>query len=191
MSRVSPPADRATITDTPEGLLVSTPVRKHWFIILFLPVWLVGWVFAEVTVGSELLDFESAQGEPVLFLIAWFTMWTIGGLFAIAILLWSLFGLEKVAVAGSSITIRREVLGLGFTREYDLSHATNLRVAADSFNMFDPRAGLRFWGIGGGLIAFDYGSSTVRFASGVDEAEASRIVARVISRNSTLRGKDA
>jgi len=188
MSRVSPPGDRATIADTPEGLLVSTPVRKHWFIILFLPVWLVGWVFGEVTVGRELLDFESPQGERVLFLVAWLAMWTLGGLFAFAVLLWSLFGVETVTVAGRSIMIRREVLGIGFRREYDMVHATNLRVAADSFNLFDPRAGLRFWGFGGGPIAFDYGSSTVRFANGLDEAEANRIVARIVSRNSTLRG---
>ena len=191
MSRVSPPADRATITDTPEGLVVSTPVRKHWFIILFLPAWLVGWVFGEVTVGSKLLDLESSPGEPVLFLVAWLIMWTLGGLLVIAALFWSLFGMERVAVTGGSITIRREVVGIGFSREYDLGHATNLRVAPDSFNMFDPRAGLRFWGVGGGPIAFDYGSSTVRFANGLDEAEASRIVARISSRHPALRGKDA
>jgi hypothetical protein len=35
---------------------------------------------------------------------------------------------------------------------------------------------MRFWGIGGGLIAFDYGAKTFRFGASLDEAEAQDIV---------------
>ena len=38
-------------------------------------------------------------------------------------------------------------------------------------------------GIGGGLIAFDYGAKTFRFGAGVEEAEAQGIVTRLKSRH--------
>jgi hypothetical protein len=191
MGRVVPPSDRSTVTDTAEGVLVSTPVRKNWFILLFLPVWLIGWAVGEVSVGRELLDFEQARGEPILFMVVWLIFWTIGGVFCFALFLWSLFGVENVAVGGSTVSIRREVLGVGYAREYEMTHARNLRVSNAPMNMFDLRAGLSFWGLGGGLIAFDYGSSTVRFGAGLEEAESARVVARILARFSSLRGKDA
>jgi hypothetical protein len=42
---------------------------------------------------------------------------------------------------------------------------------------------MQFWGIGGGPIAFDYGSQTVRIGSGLDEAEAREIVKELRSRH--------
>lgn len=38
----------------------------------------------------------------------------------------------------------------------------------------------RSYGFGGGLIAFDYGFRTVRFAAGIDEAEAHAIANHLI-----------
>jgi hypothetical protein len=38
---------------------------------------------------------------------------------------------------------------------------------------------MSFWGIGGGLIAFDYGAKTFRFGASVDESEARDIVSEL------------
>ena len=56
-------------------------------------------------------------------------------------------------------------------------------VVTPSFNPFDFASALQFWGIGGGLIAFDYGAKTFRFGAGVEEAEAQGIVTRLKSRH--------
>ena len=191
MGKILPPGDRSTVTDTADGLLIATPTRKVWFIIAFLPLWLMGWAFGAVTAGSELLQFKETQGESFLFLVVWLTLWLFFGFAALLLLMWTLFGIEKVLVTPGTFDIRREVFGLGFSREYDLSHARGLRVTSDSFSMFDPRMALRFWGFGGGPIAFDYGSSTVRFGSGMEEAEASRVVARILTRFGSLGRKNA
>jgi hypothetical protein len=80
------------------------------------------------------------------------------------------------------VLIRREILGVGFTREYDAGHIRNLRVSNDTPAISDLRSRFNAAGLTGGLIAFDYGSSTVRFASGLEEAEASQIVSQIRSR---------
>jgi hypothetical protein len=53
---------------------------------------------------------------------------------------------------------------------YDLAEVKDLRVLAAAEH---PRSRS---GLGGGLIAFDYGPRTIRFCAGVDEAEAKMIV---------------
>ena len=38
---------------------------------------------------------------------------------------------------------------------------------------------MEFWGFSGGSVAFDYGHSTHKFGSGLDEAEANHIIKTV------------
>ena len=142
--------------------------------MLFLSAWLVGWCFGEVFATRELL-FGSDEA-PALFLGAWLVGWTIGGGFALFTWLWMLRGREVVVLRPHSLTTKRDVWGLGRPKEYDLLHVKNLRVAPISWNPYDWGGATQFWGVGGGPIAFDYGSRTVRFGSGVDEAEAREIV---------------
>ncbi len=187
MAKVAPPKNRATVTETADGIELATPARKNWFLIVFLGAWMVGWVLGEVSAGRELMAPEGLESEARLFMLVWLIGWTMGGLAAFGLWIWTLAGVERAKIVGGSITLRREVLGIGLNREYDSSHITNLRVTPDTISMFDPRAGLRMWGFGGGPIAFDYGSRTIRFGSGLEEAEAKQHVAQVLRRFSRYR----
>ncbi len=40
----------------------------------------------------------------------------------------------------------------------------------------------QFWGVGQGIITFDYGAKTFRFGSGLDEAEAKMILSEITQR---------
>ena len=183
MVRVKPITGRSTVSDTLEGLRISIPSRKNVFMIAFLSLWLVGWGFGEVMVSGMLLRPPPGSSAPVVFMIVWLGMWTMGGAFCIYAVLWSLFGREVITLRGDVLSIRREVLAFGRTREYDLSQVRNLRVSPVPYNPFDFRAGLHFWGIGGGIVAFDYGAGTVRFGAGVQEGEASDLVKRLSDRH--------
>jgi hypothetical protein len=118
--------------------------------------------------------------------LAWVGAWTVGGGFIGYSWRWTVFSVERIVLRPSMLVIKRD-LGTGRNRQYDLTHVKNLRVSSPSFNPFDFSAALQFWGIGGGLIAFDYGARTFRFATGVEEAEAHSIVTRLKSRH-VLRG---
>ena len=150
--------------------------------MLFLSAWLVGWGFGEVMVSRELL-FGDADA-PDLFLSVWLIMWTLGGGVAIYAWLRMLAGTELVLLGRGVLTIKEELFGVGRSNEYDLAHVKHLRIEPLSLFPADMGAALRFWGIGGGPIAFDYGSKTLRFGAGLDDAEARDVVRELRERHS-------
>jgi hypothetical protein len=159
---------------------ISIPVRRNIFLTAFLGLWLIGWAWGEITVPR--LAFCAKTQEAPLFVLAWLGMWTLVGGLAIYVFLWRLVGKEIVSVDGLLLKIKKDIFGYGRLKEYELASVRSLRVAPDSFNLWDFSAALRFWGVGGGTIAFDYGASTNRFGAGVDEAEAKDIVTRIKER---------
>lgn len=59
----------------------------------------------------------------------------------------------------------------------------DLRVGPVGFNPMDFSSSLQLWGIGGGVIAFDYGATTHRFGAGLDEVEAKLAVTAIKKRS--------
>jgi hypothetical protein len=179
MARVAVPTAKASVFDTPEGLVINIPAAKNWFVILFIGFWLCGWAFGEVSVIRQL-----ATGKAVgsgLFLIGWLGAWTVGGCAAISFWLWSATGHEIVSLTPASLAIRRDILGFGRSREYDLPSVKNLRIGPtlmNSSSTWSSPAQSMFRG----AIAFDYGAKTFRFGGGVDEAEASHLIELLKSR---------
>jgi hypothetical protein len=74
------------------------------------------------------------------------------------------------------------VFGVGRDREYDLAHVRRLRVVPHVSDPYGWRSTMRWWGVGGGSLAFDYGAKTVQFGA-VDEAEGHDIVEELRSRH--------
>jgi hypothetical protein len=178
MAKIKPSKARSTISMSPNGLEIIIPAKKNIFLILFLSAWLVGWVVGEVTVPTAFIKGNKDTGALV-FSIAWLVAWTIGGAFAIYIWLWNIAGKERVTINNLNLTVKRELFGYGRDKEYEMSQISNLRVSAQPFNPFNFSASFQFWGVGGGVLAFDYGSRTYRFGSGIDEAEANHIIERI------------
>jgi hypothetical protein len=87
---------------------------------LFLTAWLVGWGFGEVFAARELLS--GKPGPPDLFVAAWLAAWTVGAGAAICVWLWMAKAREVIVLQRDALTVRREVLGVGPAREYDLHH---------------------------------------------------------------------
>jgi hypothetical protein len=176
---VKPPGPRHRVIEQGQGIAIRIPTRRNIFILGFLTLWLCGWALGEVS--APIAFFSSAKKDPgtASFLLFWICGWTVGGAFAFCAWIWQFKGCEIIAVSSAGLSIRHEVIGFGRTKNYDLSEIRYLRVAAPTFNPFDFRSSLAFWGIGGGAIAFDYGFKTFRFAAGVDEAEARIILQRI------------
>lgn len=179
--RVALPGRRSTVRNTADGLEVVIPANRNAFILLFLSAWLVGWAFGEVSAAQEVLS--GRAGGASLFLVAWLAMWTVGGGWAIYTWLWMAAGKEIVSLRPGELCLKRDTFGLGRTHEYDLAQVKELRVSPQVADPFGWSGGMRFWGLGGGLVAFDYGAKTFRFGGSVDEAEASQIVAELKARH--------
>lgn len=115
-------------------------------------------------------------------MLAWFGVWTVGGVFAIYAWLWQVLGKEIVTVHGQTFRVRRDIGRFGFDKEYDLLQMRNLCVEEVRFNPLDFSSSLQLWGIGGGVIVFDYGAKTYRFGAGLDEVEAKQTVTAIKKR---------
>jgi hypothetical protein len=192
VSNVAIPKGRAIIQADGLSCRVSIPARRNLFVILFLGAWLGGWYFGA---ASALHQLTSSAGDGQKgFLYFWLAGWTLGGFFAVGVLLWTLFGREIIELRHDALVHRRSLLGLGRTRAYDLGAVKDLRLAPTSWRIGElsfsklldgkgpkpdfHRAG-EFWGVSGGPIAFDYGARTIRCGAGVDEAEAKIILAEL------------
>jgi hypothetical protein len=169
-----------SLTNAGYCILVIIEMQRIQPLILFLSAWLVGWAVGEVSVPTQFIKGVKDTGA-LTFLSAWFIAWTIGGGFAIYIWLWNIAGKERITINNLSLTVKRELFSYGREKEYEITHISNLRVSAQPFNPFNFSASLQFWGVGGGVLAFDYGARTYRFGGGVDEAEANHIIERIKS----------
>ncbi|HSZ95668.1 MAG TPA: hypothetical protein VK767_05100 [Bradyrhizobium sp.] len=178
MARVAVPTAKASVFDTPAGLVINIPSTKNFGLILFLGFWLCGWFFGEFSTIRQLATGKTATGIS-LFMVVWLGGWTVGGAAAIYFWLWNIAGHEIISLTPSSLTIRRNILGFGRSREYDLPSVKNLRII---FTLANTNLTIPAQSFGGGTIAFDYGAKTFRFGGGLDEAEASHLIELLKSR---------
>jgi len=174
------PKMRSAITGGPEGLEIVIPARRNIFAVMFLGVWLIGWLMGEIAAIGRLTSMRGIGSD--LFLLLWLTLWTIGGSVAAYTWLWMLAGKERILMGASTLRVKRDVLGFGPTRLYDLPKLRNLRVSPLPAGPRDMGAALRLWGFAGGLIAFEYGGKTIRFGAAIDESEGQMIVERMKQR---------
>lgn len=181
MVKIQSADSRITITDTSQGLRIVMPCRRSWFVICLQGFWICGWAVAEVMVAIQFLNGD-APPEGEFFMSAWFGVWTVGGVSAIYAWLWQVLGKEIVTVQGQTFKTRRDIGGFGFDKEYDLLQIRDLRLGQVGFNPLDFSSSLQLWGIGGGVMAFEYGARTYRFGTGLDEVEAKQAVTAIKKR---------
>lgn len=170
MTRVVPVREsRLEVQRRADDLCLVLPRRRPWWGFL-LPLWtLFVMVYGLVIMLTTEPPEDSGGGW---FLVLWVLL--TGGLLALA--LWGQLNREELALDSSVLTHTRSLGPVKRRRAYVRDRIENLRVSPEGMSMFDPRAGLRIYGVGGGAIAFDYGDRTVRFGN-VEEAEATRAVA--------------
>lgn len=181
---------RAKIESDSMTLKITIPSKKNWFLILFLFFWMGGWFMGESSAISGLMK----SGEFVFdaFMVIWLAGWTFGGLFALVIIVWSLLGRETVTIDSSVWQIEKGIFDFSFTKkQYEINSIKKLELSPekDEDSIFQQKKIGDFWGITGGRVYFDYGMKTVKFAIGVDNAEA-RYIIEEIKKRSFYKDKD-
>jgi hypothetical protein len=180
-----PYTGRATIQDNFTDLQIIIPAKRNWFIIIFIGGWLGGWLMGEIFALGAVTGLLG--GNLVgLFILFWLIVWTVGGFFAFRTFLWNLKGKEVITVGQGRLTIDKKGALLFKPKVYDLNEVSSIRVQDDNFGFGGLFSGGRndFGALNlGGTIRFDYGLQTVKFASGIDEAEAKFIVDKLKERH--------
>jgi hypothetical protein len=167
-----PGKTRSKIMDRGSGIDIIIPSKKSIFAIIFLPFWLVVWLFALITVGGGYFEDAGPPGFPLIWLIAW----SVGGIFAILMFLWNVAGREIASFDITSFTLTKNFGFIKFGKKYTLGSCENFRVDPTGMPSSSNRSPFEMLGYGIGRLAFDYGMKTVKFGSGIDEAEAAYII---------------
>ncbi|MGY2733051.1 hypothetical protein ACVWYO_000725 [Sphingomonas sp. UYP23] len=154
------------------------PIRRQWFMVLFLPLWLVGWGFGWFSAAMQISQHFDT------FLAVWLCAWTVGGIFAGGILFGQLFGAELVSVVGRDLQVQVGVGPLKRIWRYRgdrIEHLIGWTAVEDMFGMRSMQR--PFWlRPKSGAVKFDYGADSVFLAPGVDEPEGRVIAAWLAKR---------
>jgi len=159
---------------------LTTAPRKNFLLIGILTLWLALWGGGLVIVASALLrgQVKEAGFFVVFFLLAWLAGWLLGGGLALYGLLWTLCGIETINATAEQLTLTRRICGYQRVRHYDAAKIRNLRLV-EKEGVTDFLLSLRPFGIGNGLLTFDYGTTVVTLLAGGDQAQVPGLLAEL------------
>jgi len=103
----------------------------------------------------------------------WMMGWAFGEYFAGYTVLYALAGKQVIVASADGLTCRTEIFGLGSGKSYVAREIRNLR--------FQPAQATGRSRVAS-RIAFDYGSRTIGFGAGLQEAEATEMISRIRQR---------
>ena len=181
MTRISPPKPVSAIQENGEKLSIVIPVRlprrtrNGAVALLALSALLVIGALTLFPTGG-FTGSPSSIGSPWGVLLPALLAW----LAAVALILGLLFKRKQIIrLNAGNLSIRNEIFRLGRSREFDRPEIRNLRYVEPPAS---PPLPLRSNLLSGETIAFDYGSRTFRFAPGIDEPEARRLIEHLEAR---------
>ncbi|MFL6727970.1 MAG: hypothetical protein ACJ8FS_15875 [Sphingomicrobium sp.] len=172
-SRYVEPQECRFIRERVDGVeQLRIPMRRNWFVLIFLSVWLTFWTFGGIAAGA------GAVTDGNLFVAVWLVFWAFGWVFAATTIALQIGGSEIIRVIGRDLEIS---IGAGRWRRRKLYRGDRIRnlQTSDPNPMGWPFRAQRmpFPGMTqSGSIKFDYGAKTVRAAGSVDEAEGRMIL---------------
>ncbi len=173
----SPHNGRADIYENYNGITITIPSVKNWFIIAFvgfiLSTWSIGIIIAIVSalVGGNI---------PAIAIMLMLCFWAAFMIIPFRVFLWTVMGKEILTFEAGVLTLEKKWLLFYKPKSYDLNEARNFRVQEDPLTGIMP-FGMRPFGIfrmgNSGTMRFDYGFQTIKFGDSIDEAEANYILA--------------
>jgi hypothetical protein len=179
---VKVPKPKHSSVDDGDRLVISLPKRRIWSMLFVFSVWgLILGVF-EASMIAILIESVRAgiQGWlPALLMLAFISAVLIIVIYQIMM---PLAGKEKIEISQQFINIGNTLFGLiiPIPRQYSSDHIRDLGLARVSVSDIFSFSQLPFpWFFNAGNISFDYGARTIRFAGGVDDAEAKQIIAEI------------
>jgi len=119
-------AGRLVIHETGDGLAIHNPARRSWPQVLFLLFWLCMWWMGE---AFGLREIVRAPFAAVPFLVAWLGIWTMAGVGVSLVVLWQMFGSERLFVVRGDVLHEFGIGPLRRTRNWPPGGATGFAAA--------------------------------------------------------------
>ena len=174
-SYVRPKPNRTTVTDTGNGLRVEFIPEWSWATFLWLTVWLPGWAFGLRMAVTDFWIKALDRGDwfGIAFITVWAAGWIWGGLFALISWLGNFSSKEVLLIDSEVIRYRREVLGIGYEKTFDVVEVHGVRYLPPEGAGRSRKSE---------ALGFEYGSRTKRLMSDLTELEIQSVVKAINSR---------
>jgi hypothetical protein len=161
---------RVTVFQEFKAIRIHIKSSKQVSLLLFVPIW-IGWTVAGIVVIRGLLS-----GEAPLSVLLWLCGWLVAETLVVYTGLWTAFGKEIISIEGGILTVKRDILGYGPSKEMPIYQLRNLRASGYFGPIFSWNHTLAQWGLSGGTIAVDEMDKTYRFGINLQEKEAKAVV---------------
>jgi len=190
---------RHTVDLTGSTLTITVPVKKRWFPIFWISLWLLMWTFMAFITLVFLVSILYAQLSPDgrasniwvigLFFIPFIAVLVGMGYFGWGRFFWNIAGRETIEITSQYLTITGHLWNWKRSHSFHLDQVKNFLVAPEvgwtPFSFFSARSSLFF----SPRISFDYGAKAFYFGRELDDAEARQIIAEVEEQLSLRRSR--
>ncbi len=168
------------------GLILTVQRQRSRFVIIFLLVWLTGWLIGGGFAAQATLNDWQSGNPDRWFMTFWMAAWAFGTVKAVQQLLWLSFGREQLRITNQTLYFQRWVPLLSLlqrARRYESKAVTALEWRKAQPNRPDN---MYFSGAPtGGLQLVTEEDSQTLFTS-LTQEEANRVIADIV-RNSHVR----
>jgi hypothetical protein len=162
---------------TPEGMLVTIPVRRGTTIVLYSPLVLIWVIIASVRYWNLLSTPHPDDSEFTLQMVA-MAIYAVGLCFFVCWVTWIFTGETILTLVPAEMKIQRRVIGIELsTRSFPTNYLRDLK--------YVPPGG--FWALSGYIdpntscIQFRSGDMIYSFANGITRPEANALTAKMLN----------
>ena len=150
-----------------DGADITIPVRRYLMARMVVSVWLLFWLHAAGVLVLPLVAPGSSPSEGM-----WIG-WSVGFIWLVFVLLRLLFGRERIRLRQGYLSIRKHLLGLGWTRTFELPAVRNTHaVEREPMPWWVQFTGLIFFENQNASVTFEYKGQQIRFGAQLDHSEA-------------------
>ncbi len=176
---------QSLIEEYENAILFHLPNHRDVFLMIFLPVWLGGWLFGCFAAMYSLVTGTFYSVNPTtppvlltLLMIFWLSGWLAGGGYFAYSVSKMIFGQETLEFTAKNLIVRQRILSFVRQVVYEQSTVWHLRTRAKS-DLSVTYWRRRDWIEGQQTLEFEYGPATIRCAAGISQSAAAKILEAV------------
>jgi hypothetical protein len=174
-----------TFSEGSKGLRITLPRGTNWAELCLGT--LAGVLFTKLLFPAAMVSFHRHPWHFYDHMLMYGGFgFALSLVFSLFMWVWAFLGKQSLTLDGITLTHRREVLGIGFSREYDWSAVRDFRarILAPAQNLpgAPAVANLVFNLRGSAVLAFDYGARTFELGRGLDESSVHELAALINQR---------
>ncbi len=182
--------ERITFIQGDESLQVEIKAKRNWLLIFLFSLVALGWLSGSLIKLYQMFIDTNSSGQSAG--IGELAAWLVFGLIFAYLTSWLVFGKEIIKFTPEIVSLKRDILGLGKAKIYQLQDLAGFRREKYKGSRFSLAYSLEIWGVAGGSLAFDYKGRTHKFGLLLTERDLQNIIkqAKPYLKDKVVKGKN-